>query len=204
MTSLAELWLPILVSSVVVFVLSMLAWTVLPHHKPDVKEIGRENEDKIMDLIKAAGIKPGQYMFPHCGSDGKYHKTEEYKAKWKGGCIANLTVYNGVPNMGKNMLLSMVVYLLVGVFVAYLTGISRAPGADGMAVMQVAGTAAFGMYFFGGLCEGIWFGKPLRAFITNGADALVFGVATGAIFMWLWTSVEAAAGGGIPISPESK
>lgn len=198
MTTLAELWLPILVSSVVVFVLAMLAWTVMPHHKADIKELSKENEDKMMDLIKSAGIKPGMYMYPHCRHDSAYAKSEEFKAKWEGGCMGNLNVYAGKPNMGKNMILSMIVYLFVGVFVAYLTGLSRAPGAEGMAVMQVAGTAAFGFYFFGGLCGGIWFGAPLRSFITNGADALVFGVATGAIFMFMWPSVEAAASGAIP------
>lgn len=201
MTPLTELWLPILVSSVVVFILAMLAWTAMPHHRADIKELGKENEDKVMDLLKSTGIKPGVYMYPHCTHDKEYAKSEEFKAKWEGDCMGTLNVYPGKPNMGRNMLLSMLVYLAIGVFVAYLTGLSRAPGADGMAVMQVAGTAAFGFYFFGSLCGGIWFGQPLRAFITNGADALVFGVATGAIFMWLWPGVEAAVNGSIPSAP---
>lgn len=198
MTPLVELWLPILVSSVVVFIFAMLAWTAMPHHKGDIKDFDNENEDKMISLIKSAGLKPGWYMFPSCRHDSKYAKSDEFKAKWEGGCIGNLTIFNGAPNMGRNMLLSMIVYLFVGVFVAYLTGLSRAPGADGMAVMQVAGTAAFGFYFFGSLCNGIWFGQPLRAFITNGADALVYAVATGLIFMFLWPAADAALGGAIP------
>ena len=35
MVELTSLWLPILLSTVALFFLSFLAWTVLPHHKPD-------------------------------------------------------------------------------------------------------------------------------------------------------------------------
>ena len=198
MTPLAELWMPIVVSSVVVFILAMLAWTAMPHHKGDIGDFDNETEDKLMDFIKSAGVKPGWYMFPSCRHDKEYAKSDEFKKKWEGGCLGNITIFNGTPNMGKNMLLSMVVYLFVSLFTAYMTGIARAPGAESMEVMQVAGTAAFGFYFFGGLCTGIWFGAPARTFITNGADALVFGLATGGVFTWLWPSVEAAAGGSIP------
>ncbi len=35
MEPLLDLWLPIVVSAVIVFVASFLAWMVLPHHKGD-------------------------------------------------------------------------------------------------------------------------------------------------------------------------
>lgn len=35
MEFLTQLWLPIVVSAVIVFILSALAWTVMPHHKKD-------------------------------------------------------------------------------------------------------------------------------------------------------------------------
>lgn len=42
-----DLWMPILVSGLAVFVVSALAWTVFPHHK---KEYGKlSNEDAVME-----------------------------------------------------------------------------------------------------------------------------------------------------------
>jgi hypothetical protein len=199
MISVADLWLPILVSSVVVFFLAMLAWTVSPHHKPDVKPLGRGVEDKVMDLVKSSNIKPGMYMFPHCGGGEKgYHKSEEYQAKWKGGCIGNLNVYPGVPSMGRNMAFSFIANILTSVFVAYLAGLALNTATEGMMVMRFTGVAAVGFYGLGGLMGAIWFGASTRSFITNAVDAIVYGVATGAVFMFLWPSVEAAAGGVIP------
>ncbi|MCB9847601.1 MAG: hypothetical protein H6814_04230 [Phycisphaeraceae bacterium] len=197
-TSLAELWLPIIISSVVVFVLFMAFWTVAPHHKPEFRSLGKDNEDKLIDLVKSAGVKPGVYMYPHCGADKQYARSEEFRKKWEGGCMGILTLFPGAPNMARNMGLSMVVYLLVSVFVAYLSGLALAPGAEGMQVMQVAGTAAVGFYAFGSLNGGIWFGAPTRTFITNGFDAVVCGLVTGLIFMLLWPSAEVAANGAIP------
>ena len=198
MTSLAELWLPILVSSVVVFILAMVFWTASPHHKPDWKSLGKDNENKVMDLVKSAGVKPGQYMFPHCGNDKAYAKSDEFKAKWKGGCMGTVTIWPGVPNMGRNMAFSFLANLLASFFVAYLAALALHPGQDGMFVMRFTGAAAIGFYGLGELMGGIWFGRPLRSFLTNGFDAIVYGAATGAVFMFFWPAAEAAAGGAIP------
>ena len=62
---LVELWLPILVSSVLVFIASALAWMVSPHHKQDWK--GLPNEDGFLDSLRANNTPAGQYMFPFCG-----------------------------------------------------------------------------------------------------------------------------------------
>ena len=74
MAALMELWLPIVVSAVIVFFASFLAWVVLPHHKGDWK--GLPNEDALNNTIRTTSIKPGQYMFPYCASS-KDMKSEE-------------------------------------------------------------------------------------------------------------------------------
>jgi len=196
--SLLELWMPILVSAVAVFFISMIFWTVSPHHQADIKPLDKGTEDKVMEVIKAEQVKPGAYMFPHCHRGKGYAKSEEFKAKWEGGCIGNLTVYSGKPNMGRNMVLSFGANILVAIFVAYVTTAGLNAAATGGQVMQLAGASAVGFYGLGTLMGGIWFGAPLRSFITNAFDAIVYGVATGAIFMWLWPSIEGAANGAIP------
>jgi hypothetical protein len=62
MTGLAALWLPILLSSVIVFVVSSVIHTVLPWHKNDYPRI--PNEEKVMDALRPLAIPPGDYMVP--------------------------------------------------------------------------------------------------------------------------------------------
>ena len=49
MEFLTQLWLPIVVSGVVVFLLSALAWTVMPHHKKDFT--GLPNADAVQAVM---------------------------------------------------------------------------------------------------------------------------------------------------------
>ena len=56
MTFLMVLWLPILLTSIVVFVLSALAWTVSPHHRGDFKTT--ECEDSLLKFLREAKIRP--------------------------------------------------------------------------------------------------------------------------------------------------
>ncbi len=37
MSALIGLWLPILITTVVLFFASFLAWVISPHHKPDIR-----------------------------------------------------------------------------------------------------------------------------------------------------------------------
>ena len=62
MTALPALWLPILLSSVIVFVVSSVIHMALPWHKSDYPPI--PNEDKVMDALRPFAIPPGDYMVP--------------------------------------------------------------------------------------------------------------------------------------------
>ncbi len=58
-----QLWLPILLSAVIVFVASSLIHMVLPFHKNDYRKL--PDEDKVMDTLRSAGVTPGPtYHFP--------------------------------------------------------------------------------------------------------------------------------------------
>lgn len=198
MVTIAELWLPILLSGVAVFFLSFVFWAMSPHHKAEMQSLG-DNEAELMDFIKSRGIKPGQYMFPYC--DTKEKDPDEKKAameKWNEGCIAHITIFNGAPSMGRNMGCSVLTNLIVASLIAYVAGIAHGPGASFMDIMQLTGAIAFGIYALGDIMGGIWFGRPFRAFVTNWIDAAFYALATGAIFGWLWPGIEAASGGSIP------
>jgi len=56
------LWLPIVLSAVIVFVASSIMHMVLPYHKSDYQKL--PDEDKVMPVLRSAGLKRGLYVFP--------------------------------------------------------------------------------------------------------------------------------------------
>lgn len=187
-TAVLSLWLPILAATFAVFVLSMLAWTVMPHHKPDMKE--HPSADAFAEQIKASGVEPGSYYFPSYGTPkdpGPFIKT---------GPWGNINIYPSAPNMGRNLIMTLLGLFVITVFVAYITAQACSPGADASRVFQIAMTTAVLCHVFGGTLNGIWFGKRLRFFITDAIDGLVYSAATGAAFALLWPAAETAINAG--------
>ena len=66
MISLVDLWLPILLSAVFVFVVSSILHMLIPIHKGDFKKM--PGEEKVLEEMRAQGVQPGSYMFPYVGS----------------------------------------------------------------------------------------------------------------------------------------
>jgi hypothetical protein len=65
MVPITALWLPILLSAVIVFVASSILHMVLPFHRSDYRKL--PEEEKVADALRAAGVIPGPvYSFPHC------------------------------------------------------------------------------------------------------------------------------------------
>ena len=63
MIPLTALWLPILVSAVVVFFASAIMHMVLAYHKSDYRKL--PDEDRVTDAIRGAGVTQGPaYFFP--------------------------------------------------------------------------------------------------------------------------------------------
>ena len=55
MTPLSALWLPIVLSAVIVFVASSIMHMLLPYHRSDYKAL--PDEDKILPALRSAGLK---------------------------------------------------------------------------------------------------------------------------------------------------
>ena len=62
MTPVTALWLPILLSAVIVFVMSSIIHMASPWHKSDYPKMPRE--DEAMDALRPLAIPPGDYMVP--------------------------------------------------------------------------------------------------------------------------------------------
>ena len=183
MVSLTALWLPVLLSAVVVFVASFIMHMVLPYHRGDYKQL--PDEDKLLAALRAAGVNRGLYMFPYCThKDMKSPATVE---KQKLGPVGTITVLpTGPVKLPKYLAMWFVYCLLISIFVAYLTGRTVFSGAPWLAVLRVAGTAAFLAYGVGQLSNGIWAGQPWGATMKHVVDGLVYALLAGAVFGWLW------------------
>jgi hypothetical protein len=183
MVPLSALWLPIVLSAVIVFVASSIMHMVLPYHKSDYQKL--PDEDKVLGALRGSSLKPGAYIFPHC--DHKNMKSPEVVEKFKQGPVGMMIIRpSGAPAMGKFLVQWFVYCLLVGFFVAYLTGHTVASGTPYLTVFRVAGTAGFLAYGLGHLSDGIWKGQPWSATLKEVLDGLVYGLLTAGTFGWLW------------------
>ena len=183
MVFLTDLWLPIVLSAVIVFIASSIMHMVLPYHRSDYRQL--PDEDKLLAALRTFGLKPGLYHFPFCTH--KEMKSPAIQEKFKQGPVGFITLFpSGPPAMGKFLILWFVYSLIIGFFVAYLTGHTVKHGEPYPAVFRVAGTAAFLAYGLGNLSNGIWKGQPWGMTIKEVIDGLIYGLLTAGTFGWLW------------------
>jgi hypothetical protein len=183
MQFLAALWLPILLSAVIVFIASSIMHMVLPYHKSDYRQL--PDEDKILASLRPAELQRGVYVFPFCTHQNM--KSAEIQEKYKQGPVGVLTVFpSGPPAMPKFLGMWFAYCLIIGVVVAYLAWHTVTPGAPYRHVFRVAGTAAFLAFGVGILSNGIWKGQPWSNVIKEAADGLVYALLTAGTFGWLW------------------
>jgi hypothetical protein len=184
MVSLGSLWLPILVSAVLVFVVSAIIHMVLKYHNSDYTRI--PNEDAVRAAIRAGNPPPAQYVLPYC-PDMKDMEKPEMKQKYIDGPVAVMNVLpTGVPRMGKYLIQWFIFILLVSFFIAYIAAQSIPAGARYLEVFRVVGAVGFLVYGLGAAPESIWMGKPWKVTWKGALDGLAYGLVTAGAFGWLW------------------
>ena len=183
MISLAHLWLPIVLSAVVVFVASSLIHMLLGYHRSDYHQL--PHEDEFMALLRPDNLKPGLYVFPYCTP--KEMKSPAKIEKYKQGPVGHMNIIpNGPPVMPKFLGQWFGFCLLIGFFVAHLAAHTLAVGTEYLTVFRVTGTAAFLAYGLANLSNGIWRGQAWSATAKDVFDGLVYSLLTAGIFGWLW------------------
>src|SRR5258708_6905138 len=184
MVSITALWLPILLSAVIVFVASSIMHMVLPYHKSDYRKL--PDEDKVVDALRAAGVTPGPvYHFPH--TTHKEMKSPEVVEKFKRGPIGLLTVIpSGAPAMGKYLATWFVYCVVVSAFVAIVVGSTLRPGTPYLEVFHLAGLAAFLAYGVGQIQDSIWKGQTWGVTFKHVVDGLIYALVTAGTFAGLW------------------
>ncbi|HEX7078277.1 MAG TPA: hypothetical protein VF363_07645 [Candidatus Eisenbacteria bacterium] len=184
MVPIMSLWLPILLSAVVVFIISSIIHMVLKYHASDMKQLPSENE--IMESLRKFNIPPGDYMLPRAGSM-EAMKSPEYVERVKKGPVATITVMKGGSmSMGPYLLQWFLFCVLVGILAAYITGRAVGPGTPYLRVFRFAGATSFIAFSIGQIPQSIWYRRSWSTTIKHLFDGLIYGLFTGGVFGWLW------------------
>ena len=184
MTHLGALILPILVSSVLVFLASSLIHMASPWHKSDYPRYAGESQ--VLDALRPLALPPGDYFMPRPSSMAEM-KSPEFKAKVERGPVVLMTVFpNGVMPMGGTMV-KWFVYLLVVSAIAGHTGASALhSGASSSQVFHTVGLTAFAGYALALWQLSIWYRRSMSITLKSTVDGLIYAAITGGVFVWLW------------------
>ena len=184
MEFLTELWLPILLSSVVVFFAGSIMNMVLPHHRKDYTRL--PDEAAIRTAIQAQNLPRAQYTFPFVQSKEDW-KSETVRKKLESGPVGLLIIGPTGTGMNRQLAGHAIYVLCISILVAYVT-FAALGGSEQeyLKVFQVAGTAASLAYGGAMFTNSIWFHVPWGNTLRHVFDSLVYGVLTAGFFGWLW------------------
>ena len=184
MIPLTTLWLPILLSTVIVFFASAIMHMALSYHKSDYRKLS--DEDRVTDALRSAGVTRGPaYFFPYFSF--KEMKSAPVIEKMKRGPVGLLTVLpSGPPAMGNNMVQWFLYCVVISIFAAYLSGRTLAPGIPFLQVFRVVGIVALLGYGAAHAQESIWNGRSWVVTVKHLFDSLIYAALTAGTFGWLW------------------
>ncbi|HEX5010865.1 MAG TPA: hypothetical protein VFY71_10730 [Planctomycetota bacterium] len=182
MDFLSQLWMPIVVAAVLVFLVSSVIHMALPVHKGDKQPL--PNEARVADALR--GTPAGEYMMPACGSM-KDMGSPEMLAKYQQGPIALVTLMpTGVPKIGKALVNWFLFSLIVGAITGYVAWHALPPGSSYLHVFQITGAVAWMAYGIGEMPNSIWKGTPSKTTFKFVIDGLAYALVTAGAFGWLW------------------
>ncbi len=183
MVSLAALWLPILLSTVLAFVASSVIHMVLGYHSTDWKRF--PNEDGVLDALRRFNLPPGDYAGPRPNSM-KEMGTPEFQAKIAKGPRVVMTIQGPSSTMTRSLALWAVYLLVVSLFAAYVASLAFEAGTPYMRVFRLTSTVAFAGYALAAWHDWIWYSRSTSYTLKTTFDGLVYALLTGGAFGWLW------------------
>ena len=179
-----SLWLPVIVSAVVVFLASSVIHMALKYHTADIKSL--PNEAAVRDAIAKGNPSPGLYFSPYC-ADHKQMNEPAIKEKFAKGPVAMITILpKGAPKMSKHLSQWFAFSVLVSFVAAYVARHTLHTGDDGMLVMRITGTVAFAGYALSNISDSIWKGQPWGNTWRAMIDGAIYALLTGITFRLLW------------------
>jgi hypothetical protein len=185
MNVLHALWLPMLLSSVFVFVASSIIHMALPQwHKGDYLKI--PNEDKVMDAMRPFALSPGDYVVPNC-ADYAEMGTQEFQDKLKKGPVMMVTIMpNGMMNMKKSLGLWFLYLAAVSSITGYAAYHAFPAGTHYTSIFRLTGVTSFLGYAAALWQMSIWYRRSLGTTLRITVDGLLYAALTAGTFGWLW------------------
>ena len=183
MIDVTVLWLPILVSAVLVFMASSIIHMASPWHKHDFPKLAKEQQ--VMDALRPLAIPPGDYFMPR-PSGREEMRSKEFAEKIKQGPVVMMTVHPPEMSMGRNLAMWFVYCIVIGVFAAYITGRALPSGVVYLQVFRFAGAVAFIGYTAALWQMSIWYRRAWTTTIKSTVDGLIYALLTAGTFGWLW------------------
>ena len=182
--SLLQLWLPIVVGTLLAWIASAVIHMAIKYHNSDYQQL--DNEDEVMDAVRNGSPKLGIHTFPFC-IDMADMKKESVQQKFANGPVGMLTVFpNGMPPMGK-LVLQQIAYFLVGsIVIAYCATLALDPGAEYMTVFLFVAVTGFLAFGWAVVPFSIWFGHLWSMTAKYLLDGLIYGAVVAGVFAWLW------------------
>lgn len=184
MVPVVSLWIPILLSAVIVFLASSILHMVLTYHSTDMRKLPRE--DDLLEAIRRANVPPGDYGAPHPGSSAGM-KDPAFVSKMTKGPIVFMTVAPGAPpSMAASLSLWFLYSVLVSLFAGYIASRALSPTAHYLEVFRFVGASAFMGYSMALLQQSIWYKRAWGTTMKSVIDGFVYALLTAGTFGWLW------------------
>jgi hypothetical protein len=184
MVPLTALWLPILLSAVIVFLASSLIHMASPWHKNDYPKV--PNEEGLRAALRPLAIPPGDYMVPRPESREELRDPKFIEKVNQGPNLVLTVLPNGPWSMGRNLGLWFLYVLIVSVFAAYVAGRALPPGAAYLHVFRFVGATAFLGYVAALWQMSIWYRRAWSTTVKATVDGLIYALLTAGTFGWLW------------------
>ncbi len=185
--SMLQLWLPILLGGVFAWIASSIIHMVLKYHNHDYNEL--DNESDVSAALRKSHPSPGIYTLPHC-SDMKQMGEPSVQQKFNDGPVAMISVFpNGLPPMGKLLILQFLYFVLGCTFIAYLASLVMPAGAEYMQVFHYVAPLGIATFGFANIPYSIWYGHPWAVTARFMLDAIIYALVVAGTFAWLWPTI---------------
>lgn len=184
MVSLTALWLPILLSAVIVFVASSVIHMASPWHKSDYPKV--PDEEGLRAALRPLAIPPGDYMVPRPSSREELRDPKFLQKVNEGPNVILTVMPNGPFSMGRNLVQWFLYSVVVSLFAGYIASRALPPGAQYLPVFRFAGTTAFVGYSLALWQMSIWYRRSWSTTVKATIDGLIYALLTAGTFGWLW------------------
>lgn len=184
MVPLAALWLPILLSAVLAFLVSSVIHMALPWHAKDYAAV--PDEEALRRAVLPLNIPAGDYIVPRPGSAKELRDPAFQARRQEGPNIVMTVLPKGGNSMGRSLGLWFVYLVVVAIFAAYVAGRALGPGAAYPQVFRFVGVTAFLALAVGLWQMSIWWSRRWWTTFTTTVDGLVYALVMAGTFGWLW------------------